>query len=173
MRRLLSKRGASITTPSGPTARWPIVRRSNLPRSLGVLASQGSLALTRVLTLTQNPETLQSRFVCSGFPGQVTSLRDYFAVVVAGRVNLAGGNMRAQRGFHADLSIPAIRIRARSSEFGPIQKPCQERVPPSASHLNRSGSIGSENDVNRCSFDDPRLVSRMRRTVWFPFPHHQ
>ena len=66
MRRLLSKRGASITTPSGPTARWPIVRRSNLPRSLGVLASHGSLAPTRVLT----PRS--SHYPSNGIWGQVT-----------------------------------------------------------------------------------------------------
>jgi len=60
-----SKRGASITTPCGPTACWPVVRRSNLPRSLGVLASHGSLAPTRDL----NSRT--SHFPCSEFCGQV------------------------------------------------------------------------------------------------------
>src|SRR5687768_6313221 len=66
MPRLRSKRGASTTTPSGPTARSAGVRRTSLPRSLGVLAGPGPLAPTRVL----NPRT--SHYPCSGIWGQVT-----------------------------------------------------------------------------------------------------
>src|SRR5687768_10984370 len=67
MPRLRSKRGASTPTPSGPTARSAGVRRTSLPRSLGVLAGPGPLAPTRVL----NPRT--SHYPCSGIWGQVST----------------------------------------------------------------------------------------------------